>query len=75
MPVESKNLTIFLENLIHFTPEQRDKMIRLLEYTIIPKYEVSGNAPIEEEWLRRTGQPKSSLEFMDAKDGKSVLLP
>lgn len=60
MATENKNLSCFLQNLNMFTPEQRDIIIKLLEYTIIPRYEVAGKAPIEEEWIRRN---------------KSVLLP
>lgn len=49
----ARALELFLTNLHMFTPKQREKMIKLLENTILPKYVVSGGLPIEEEWKRK----------------------
>lgn len=45
-------LESFLINLNMFTPEQRERMIKILEYVILPRYEMAGKTPIEEEYLK-----------------------
>lgn len=53
-PLENQSILLFLEHASLFTPEQRERVLKLLEYTILPKYKLNGNVPLEEEWLNRT---------------------
>jgi hypothetical protein len=47
---QQKMLELFLLNLNLFTPEQRERVITLIEYVMLPRY-----LPIEEEWIKGKG--------------------
>lgn len=50
----NKALEAFLLNAHLYTPEQRNKIVDMLEYLIMPRYVISGKAPIEEEWIKKS---------------------
>jgi len=53
-PIEiSRAMEAFLLNLHLFTPSQRERVLRLLEYLFLPKYVMHNSSPIEEEWINK----------------------
>lgn len=43
-------------------PKERERMINLLEYLLLPHYLTQGTAPIEEEWLNKEIQKATKKE-------------
>jgi len=56
-------LELFLEKIDILSNKQRDKIIRLLEFLILPRYLAEGKPPIEEEYLE-----SHNLKKMDKDD-------